>query len=165
MISDFERVNRTEHAKFRSLLSIGIPSSLRGMLWQIFSNSKSNSDLIENEYQDLLNKTSSHEKLIRRDLSRTFPALNYFKKQGGEGQEMLFNVIKAYSLFDKHVGYCQGLHFVVGVLLLHVRNQFKYLLYIHNSLDAGRSCILCINKTHEPIWVTRSIYSSDGNFT
>jgi hypothetical protein len=120
VIFDFDRVNRTEHGKFRSLLSIGIPSSLRGMLWRIFSNSETNSDLIENEYRELLNKTSVHEKLIRRDLSRTFPTLPYFKEKDGEGQEMLFNVIKAYSLFDEQVGYCQGLHFVVGCLLLHV---------------------------------------------
>lgn len=90
------------------------------MLWQIFSSSKTNIDLIENEYRELLNNTSPHEKLIRRDLPRTFPTLDYFKESTGEGQEMLFNVIKAYSLFDEHVGYCQGLHFVVGVLLLHV---------------------------------------------
>ena len=118
VISDFDTVNKTEHAKFRLLLSVGIPSTLRGMLWQIFSNSKN--DLIEHEYCQLLNHTSTHEKLIRRDLPRTFPALDYFKEPGGEGQEMLFNVIKAYSLFDDHVGYCQGLHFVVGILLLHV---------------------------------------------
>lgn len=67
-----------------------------------------------------MEKSSPHEKLIRRDLPRTFPTLDYFKEQDGEGQDMLFNVIKAYSLFDTHVGYCQGLHFVVGVLLLHV---------------------------------------------
>lgn len=50
--------------------------------------------------------------------------MDYFKEPGGEGQEMLFNVIKAYSLFDPQVGYCQGLHFVVGVLLLHVSYLF-----------------------------------------
>lgn len=114
-------MHRTEHGKFRKLLAVGIPPSLRGMLWQLFSNSKVNSDIIENEYRELLNNTSPHEKLIRRDLPRTFPSLDYFKEPGGEGQEMLFNVIKAYSLFDKQVGYCQGLHFMVGVLLLHVK--------------------------------------------
>ncbi|GAA5797751.1 hypothetical protein HPULCUR_003145 [Helicostylum pulchrum] len=124
VISDFDGVRSTEQAKFRRLLGVGVPSSLRGMLWQIFSNSKSNSELIENEYRELLNSTSTHEKLIRRDLSRTFPNLDYFKEPGGEGQEMLFNVIKAYSLFDPQVGYCQGLHFVVGVLLLHVSYLF-----------------------------------------
>lgn len=125
VICDFDRVNLTEHSKFRTLISIGIPSQLRGKLWRIFSNSETDSDLVENEYRELLDRTSPHEKLIRRDLSRTFPTLPYFKDNDGEGQEMLFNVIKAYSLFDEHVGYCQGLHFVVGVLLLHVGVNFK----------------------------------------
>ncbi|KAF1807360.1 rab-GTPase-TBC domain-containing protein [Mucor lusitanicus] len=126
VISDFERVNRTEHSKFRSLISIGIPPQLRGKLWRIFSNSETDSDLVENEYRELLDQTSPHEKLIRRDLPRTFPTLPYFKDKDGEGQEMLFNVIKAYSLFDEHVGYCQGLHFVVGVLLLHMPDEAAF---------------------------------------
>ncbi|KAL7323224.1 hypothetical protein PS15p_211157 [Mucor circinelloides] len=126
VISDFERINRTEHSKFRSLISIGIPPQLRGKLWRIFSDSETDSDLVENEYRELLDQTSPHEKLIRRDLPRTFPTLPYFKDKDGEGQEMLFNVIKAYSLFDEHVGYCQGLHFVVGVLLLHMPDEAAF---------------------------------------
>ncbi|KAI8646033.1 rab-GTPase-TBC domain-containing protein [Parasitella parasitica] len=126
VISDFDRVNTTQHSKFRSLISIGIPSQLRGKLWRIFSNSEADSDLVEDEYRELLDQTSPHEKVIRRDLPRTFPALPYFKDKNGEGQEMLFNVIKAYSLFDEHVGYCQGLHFVVGVLLLHMPDEAAF---------------------------------------
>lgn len=137
VISDFDKVNKTEHGKFRLLLSIGIPSSLRGMLWQIFSSSKTNIDLIENEYRELLNNTSPHEKLIRRDLPRTFPTLDYFKDPTGEGQEMLFNVIKAYSLFDEHVGYCQGLHFVVGVLLLHMPDEAAFCVLIKLMSEYG----------------------------
>lgn len=38
----------------------------------------------------------------------------------GPGQLALFNLLKAYSLLDPEVGYCQGLSFVAGVLLLHV---------------------------------------------
>ncbi|CEP19478.1 hypothetical protein [Parasitella parasitica] len=126
VISDFDRVNATQHSKFRLLISIGIPSQLRGKLWRIFSNSETDSDLVEEEYRELLDQTSPHEKVIRRDLPRTFPSLPYFKDKGGEGQEMLFNVIKAYSLFDEHVGYCQGLHFVVGVLLLHMPDEAAF---------------------------------------
>jgi hypothetical protein len=121
-IHDFDKAKKIEHTKFRLELSVGIPAPLRGKLWRIFSNSEENSDMIETEYQNLLQETSPHEKLIRRDLPRTFPTLDYFKDKDGEGQEMLFNVIKAYSLFDKNVGYCQGLHFVVGCLLLNVRH-------------------------------------------
>jgi len=42
----------------------------------------------------------------------------------GPGQLALYNMLKAYSLLDPEVGYCQGLCFVAGVLLLHVSNIF-----------------------------------------
>lgn len=35
----------------------------------------------------------------------------------------LFNVLKAYSIMDNEVGYCQGLSFIVGILLIHVNND------------------------------------------
>lgn len=49
---------------------------------------------------------------------RTFPHLAFFNDGQGIGQENLFNVLKAYSLHDPQVGYCQGLPFVVAILLL-----------------------------------------------
>jgi hypothetical protein len=92
-------------------------------MWQLMSSSKDPS--LEQIYSDLLKQTSTHEKAIQRDLSRTFPNHDYFKEGGvpgtGTGQENLFNVVKAYSIYDEEVGYCQGLQFIVGPLLLNVR--------------------------------------------
>ncbi|KAH9645373.1 hypothetical protein HF086_011137 [Spodoptera exigua] len=50
---------------------------------------------------------------------RTFPKHSYFASALGPGQLALYNILKAYSLLDPDVGYCQGLSFVAGVLLLH----------------------------------------------
>jgi len=90
------------------------------MIWQLLSQSKS--EQLEHVYTQLLTETSSHEKSIRRDLSRTFPYHSHFS-HGALGQESLFNVIKAYSLYDTQVGYCQGLPFIVGPLLLNVSRR------------------------------------------
>jgi fructose-1,6-bisphosphatase/inositol monophosphatase family enzyme len=38
--------------------------------------------------------TSPCEKVIRRDISRTYPEHDFFKEKHGIGQERLFNVIK-----------------------------------------------------------------------
>lgn len=38
----------------------------------------------------------------------------------GPGQLALYNLLKAYSLLDEEVAYCQGLSFIAGILLLHV---------------------------------------------
>lgn len=82
------------------------------------SNSKSED--LEAEYLQLLTRKSRHEKVIERDLARTFPENEYFKAADGPGQLSLFNVLKAYSLYDSEIGYCQGIAFVVGLLLLNV---------------------------------------------
>ena len=34
------------------------------------------------------------------------------------GQKKLYNLLKAYSVFDSEVGYCQGLSFVVGPIIM-----------------------------------------------
>lgn len=53
-------------------------------------------------------------------LDRTFPAHPYFSQQVGVGQFALFNLLKVYSNLDPELGYCQGLSFVAGLLLMHV---------------------------------------------
>ena len=58
--------------------------------------------------------------VIRRDIARTYPEHEFFKKKDGVGQESLFNVMKAYSIHDREVGYCQGSAFIVGLLLMQV---------------------------------------------
>ena len=58
--------------------------------------------------------------VIRRDIARTYPEHEFFKKKDGVGQESLFNVMKAYSIHDREVGYCQGSAFIVGLLLMEV---------------------------------------------
>jgi hypothetical protein len=118
VLVDYDKVAKSNPKQLSQHIKLGVPLSLRGMMWQLFSGSKD--EKLEEQYKDLLSDTSTHEKLILRDLARTFPGHDYFKKRGGVGQEGLFNVIKAYSLYDPEVGYCQGLAFVVGPLLLNV---------------------------------------------
>lgn len=61
-------------------------------------------------------------------IGRTFPNHTYFMSPFGPGQLALYNMLKAYSLLDPEVGYCQGLCFVAGVLLLHVSRNIIEIL-------------------------------------
>lgn len=81
-------------------------------------------------------KASGHLKniFLFSSAGRTFPTHPYFSAQLGAGQLSLFNLLKAYSLLDKEVGYCQGISFVAGVLLLHMSEEqafemLKFLMY------------------------------------
>ena len=83
---------------------------------------------MQNDCEDLsqlkfLAQDSSSEQTIVRDISRTFPAHEYFKEAGGVGQEALFKISKAYSIYDEEISYCQGLSFLAASLVLHVRER------------------------------------------
>ena len=58
--------------------------------------------------------------MIQRDLARTYPRLRLFKETSGEGQRAMGRILRAYSVLDSEVGYCQGLGFLVGPLLMNV---------------------------------------------
>ncbi|KAK9818215.1 hypothetical protein WJX72_008962 [[Myrmecia] bisecta] len=61
------------------------------------------------------------DEVISRDINRTFPEHPQFGFQ--QGQQALFRVLKAYSLHDLEVGYCQGMAFVAGIILMYVPEE------------------------------------------
>ena len=48
----------------------------------------------------LLAESTEKELEIVRDLSRTYPSHVYYQQRQGPGQRSLFNVLKAYSVYD-----------------------------------------------------------------
>ncbi|KAF7722645.1 GTPase-activating protein [Apophysomyces ossiformis] len=117
---------RTPH--FLQHVQFGIPPSIRGMVWQLLSKSKD--PALEAKYAELLKGTSPYEKMIQRDLARTFPGHKFFKDRDGVGQEGLYNVVRAYSIYDQEVGYCQGLAFIVGPLLLNMPDEEAFCVLV-----------------------------------
>lgn len=119
MISDYDRVVKAEPKALLLHVQRGVPHALRGMVWQLFAKSK---DVrLEQRYMQLLKEESVYEKAILRDLERTFPHHEYFQHK--EGQDALFNIVKAYSLYEPDVGYCQGIAYIAGPLLVNVSNS------------------------------------------
>lgn len=61
--------------------------------------------------------------MISKDLHRTFPNHALFKDTEGTGQTGLLNILTAYAAYDSEVGYCQGMGFIVGILLMHMESE------------------------------------------
>lgn len=108
-------------------LKAGIPDKLRGVIWQAMSQASSLH--LETVYGQLVAEHTPYERVIQRDLARTFPTIDMFKQEGGDGQQALERVLKAYSLYDAHVGYCQGLAFLVGPLLMNVSEDSSSIIH------------------------------------
>lgn len=119
----------------------GVPRQHRGEIWKFLSEQfllrqtvPSRPPANDSPYKELLKQLTSQQHAILIDLGRTFPTHPYFQAQLGAGQLSLYNLLKAYSLLDPEVGYCQGLSFIAGVLLLHMGeedafNMLKFLMY------------------------------------
>ena len=97
VINDYETVVKTMPRQFQYNLHKGLPPPIRGMLWQLMSNSKS--EALEQEYLELLELPSRFEKIIKRDLGRTFPGHESFKDENGPGQQSLLNVLKGFHVY------------------------------------------------------------------
>lgn len=52
------------------------------------------------------------------DMQRTYLGHDFFQEQ--VARDVLYKISKAYSIYDEEVGYCQGLSFIIAVLLLQV---------------------------------------------
>ncbi|XP_023932514.1 EVI5-like protein isoform X2 [Lingula anatina] len=115
VIGDWETYAKKK-TYIRDLVRKGIPHHFRGLAWQHVCNAHDSEN--KELYAEYLKKTSPCEKLIKRDIARTYPEHSLFKDKDGLGQESLFNVMKAYSIVDREVGYCQGSCFIVGLLLM-----------------------------------------------
>ncbi|CAF0767342.1 unnamed protein product [Rotaria sp. Silwood1] len=123
------RKNYSERPKgLQRLVRQGIPEALRGEVWPLLAGSVKDENEMINTYRLLLTKESASERIIINDLNRTFPAHEYFKEQGGIGQETLYKLSRAYSVRDEEVGYCQGLSFVIATLLIHMPEEQAFML-------------------------------------
>lgn len=121
IIDDRDYNWRKQTAQVRELVRRGIPKHFRQFIWQQLCGAYDAPE--KKKYAQYMKVQSPCEKVIRRDIARTYPEHEFFKEKDGEGQECLFNVIKAYSLHDREVGYCQGMAFIVGLLLMEMPEE------------------------------------------
>lgn len=127
IVNDWEGSLKRKNPCVRELVRKGIPQYFRAIAWQLLCNA---SDTDKKQYPEFIKATSACEKVIRRDIARTYPEHDFFKEKDGLGQEALFNVMKAYSLYDREVGYCQGSGFIVGLLLMQMPEEEAFAVLV-----------------------------------
>jgi len=135
-----------------SKIRAGIPPPLRGVVWASMAGARDRS--LEDAFDRLLDEKSPYEGIINKDVGRSFPGVDLFRDAGGEGQKMLGRVLKCFSLHDKDIGYCQGLGFLVGPLLMNMgeREAFCVLVRLMDHYSLQQSFLPSLSGLHMRIY-------------
>ena len=115
----FTKIMKDKPNLFYRRIGKSPPPEFRWLAWRV--SLKVSDIVIVGLYTELLQGAQSKwEYTIEKDLNRTFPLHPFFdlQKHGEIGQSKLFRVLKAYSLYNTQVGYCQSLNFLAGFLLI-----------------------------------------------
>ena len=117
----------------KNLLLRGVPPSLRPSIYFQISGARKKRNLADSDYyaklsQEAVRISSLTEwgRAIEKDILRTYPYHPDFSEDEGTLLEPLRRILFAYGLRNKTVGYCQGMNFVCGALLLlfqDIRNE------------------------------------------
>jgi hypothetical protein len=115
---------------FKKRVSKGPPQSFRWLSWMILAGiGKTRNDEM---FQSLLNRNidSQVNTQIKKDLNRTLSERFMFE----ESNNYLYNVLKVYAVNDEEVGYCQGMNFIAGFLLIMSDFSDSEAFYMMNEL-------------------------------
>nr|XP_006133249.1 TBC1 domain family member 8 isoform X1 [Pelodiscus sinensis] len=121
---------RTE--KIRKLVAMGIPESLRGKLWILFSDAMSDLASHPGYYRNLvevsMGKCCMATEEIERDLHRSLPEHPTFQNETGIAA--LRRVLTAYAHRNPKIGYCQSMNILTSVLLLYAEEEEAFWLLV-----------------------------------
>ncbi|XP_037990832.1 TBC1 domain family member 8 isoform X1 [Motacilla alba alba] len=121
---------RTE--KIRKLVAMGIPESLRGKLWLLFSDAQTDLASHPGYYVHLveasMGKCCMATEEIERDLHRSLPEHPAFQSETGIAA--LRRVLTAYAHRNPKIGYCQSMNILTSVLLLYAKEEEAFWLLV-----------------------------------
>lgn len=128
LVQDYTKTAQRLPTLTSSKIKSGVPPPLRGVVWVSMAGARDVE--LGGEFEKLSEEPSPYENLIGKDVGRSFPGVEMFRDPEGEGQQMLGRVLKCFSLYDKEIGYCQGLGFLVGPLLMHMGDKDAFCVLV-----------------------------------
>ncbi|CAJ1049863.1 growth hormone-regulated TBC protein 1 [Xyrichtys novacula] len=117
-----------KNVKLKRYVRKGIPNEHRTLIWMASSGAHEKLEKNPGYYQSMLGAQHDPKlvETISTDLNRTFPDNVQFRKTSSVClQKALNNVLLAYGHHNPSVGYCQGMNFIAGYLLIITKDEEK----------------------------------------
>lgn len=132
MTQNWQEYMSKNYKKIRERCRKGIPQSVRPKAWFYLSGAYLLQEKHPHVYEQLLLDEGNPHVIedIRKDQHRQFPLHEMFLDEDKPGQKELFNILKAYSILNPKVGYCQAQAPIAAFLLMHMPSEQAFWCFV-----------------------------------
>lgn len=121
---------------FQRRIRRGVPTQFRWEVWKAavkFNSSPLTLQSTKDRYTFLYERQNCWSHLISIDTTRTFVAHTDF---ASDQQAALQRILNAYANLNPDVGYCQGMNFIAGLLLIVSKSEYEaFWMFVHLMED------------------------------
>ncbi|XP_072525301.1 uncharacterized protein [Salminus brasiliensis] len=124
MVKKWEKYQSSD--KMMKRVYKGIPLQLRGQAWALLLEVEKVKEENKGKYEAMKKRAKIHSTEIKQidlDVNRTFRNHVMFMERFGVKQKALFDVLTAYSVYNKEVSYCQGMSQIAAILLMYLNEE------------------------------------------
>ncbi|XP_051911017.1 USP6 N-terminal-like protein [Hippocampus zosterae] len=124
MLKSWDKYKNSE--KLARRVYKGIPLQLRGQVWSLLLDVPQLKEEKKDFYEKLKATAEGSSPDVRQidlDVNRTYRDHIMFMHRYDVKQQALFHVLTAYSVYNKEVGYCQGMSQITALLLIYMNEE------------------------------------------
>jgi len=165
MTRDWQTFCKKHWSLVKSRIRKGIPDSFRGKVWPMLCGADVMRKQHPHLYQELLRRQISRadDIQIRKDLPREYQNHVQFRSpiEGSrevfsKGQVAMYNVFHAWSVYNREVGYVQGMMTIGGLCLMYVTEEEAFWMLerlLHGEFRLKGIYEPGMPLSHEYVWI------------